>query len=335
MGFFEQFEKLRLHVPRLALMNFEAKASPFCNFTFQCENTHYSMGSDFLKGCSYNYWGYHNTDCVDCSYCRNCEGCYECIDCKNCCESTYLQDCEDCTDSWFCFDCQSLRDCFACIGLWRKQYYIYNKPYNKEDYYRTVNKLKHKPPEELRKLFREVKKQRPHIAMRESHNEYGCTGDYVFHSRACEFCFDVDHCSESAYLNNAINCSNSFDISFAGEPPLKNCYEIMSGMGLDNSSFCSSCWHGKNLEYCEYSFQCEFCFGCIGLKNRKFYILNIAYRPDEYFRRVAEIKESMKREDIYGKWFPSVYPLEDTLANEPSLHILHSFNGKGHAEKLS
>lgn len=325
MTFFEQFEKLRLHVPRLALMNFKEENSPYCNYTFKCVNSYYSIGSDFLKNSHYNYWGYHNINCIDCSYSRECEDCYECLDCKNCYNSTYLQDCEDCSNSTYCFDCQSLKDCFACIGLWRKQYYIYNKPYTKQKYFETVLKLNKKSPDELRKLFREVKKNRPHIYMHANHNEAPSTGDYIYNSRCVRFCFDIERCDNSIYLNNAINCSDSVDISFAGEPPLKGCYEIMSGMGLENSIFCRTCWHGKNLEYCEYCFECEYCFGCIGLKKRKFYILNVSYTPDEYFKKTAEIKAEMRIESEYGRWYNSPYPIEDTKAAEDFALIAHDF----------
>lgn len=323
MDFFEQFEKLRLNVPRLALMNFQGERSPYGNFTFRCIDCYYSIGSDFLKNSHYNYWGYHNKNSVDCSYCRDCDECYECLDCLNCYDCSYLQDCEDCRGSSYCFDCQSLQDCFACIGLWRKQYHIYNKPYTKEKYFETVEKLKNKPPEELRKLFREVKKIRPHIFMHQNHNEADCTGDYMYRSRNCQYCFDVDHCENSAYLNNAINCSNSYDISFAGEPSVKDCYEIMSGMGLENCMFCNSCWHGKNLEYSEYCFESEYCFGCIGLKKRKFYIFNMPYTPEAYSTEVAKIKDKMRSDRSYGKWFSTVYPIEDTKASEEFACIEH------------
>lgn len=328
MSFFDQFEKLRLNVPRLTLMNFKAKNSPYCNYTYKCANCHYSMGSDYLEDSHYNYWCYHNTNCTDCSYCRNCDNCYECLDSKNCSASSFLQDCEDCIDAAYCFDCQSLKDCFACIGLWRKQYYIYNKSYSKEEYFKTLQKLKKKPSEELRELFREVKKNRPHVFMHENHNETRCTGDYVYHSKNCFFCFDAEYCEDSTYLNNAINCRESHDISFAGEPPVKRCYEIMSGLGIEDCMFCSTCWHGKNLSYCEYCFQCEYCFGCIGLKDRKFYILNIPYKPDEYFKKTAEIISEMKRDKIYGKWFDSSYPCEDSLLLDINACITHSYTNK-------
>lgn len=313
MNFFDQFERLRLNVPRLALMNFQGTHSVYCNFTFQCKDCYLTIGSDFCKNSHYNYWSYHNGNCIDCSYCRDCEDCYESLDSKDCHDCLYLQDCEDCERSDYCFDCQSLKDCFACIGLWRKQYCIYNKPYNKEEYFATLEKLKKKTPEELKKLFREIKNVRPHVFMHERHNMGACSGDYTYESESCQMCFDVEKCKESAYLFNVIKCENSFDVCFAGEAPVKNCYEIMSGMGIENCMFCNCCWYGKNLEYCEICFECEYCFGCIGLKKRKFFILNIPYSPEEYFEKVKTIKAQMKEDGIYGQWFLSPYPVEDTL----------------------
>ncbi len=321
--FLEQFEKLRSSVPRLSLMNFRDERSPFCNFTYKCVDCYSTTGSDFLKNSHYNYWGYYNKNCVDSSYCRSCEECYECLDCRKCKDSSFLQDCEDCENSHYCFDCQDLRDCFACIGLWRKQYFIYNKLYSKDAYFETVAKLKKKQPNELRKLFKEVKKIRPHIYMRANHEEGLCTGDYISNSDSCQFCFDVEKCLNCLYMNNTNSCMHCTDVSFAGEDPVVNSYEIMSGMGLHDCNFCSTCWYGKNLEYCEYCFECEHCFGCTALKNRKFYILNLPYSPDEYFKKVEEIKTIMKRTGEYGRWFKSPYPIEDTKAAEEFACVGH------------
>lgn len=323
MTVFERFAQLQLKVPHIALMSFENEGSDFCNYTFRCKNSYRSVGSDFLEDSHYNYWGYHNKNSIDCSYCVDCEDCYECLDCKNCINASYLQDCADVVNSSYCFDCVSSRDCFACIGLFRKQYYVFNKAYSREEYRQKVEKLRRKSPEEIRKLFREVKSIRPHVYMRQNQNEGENTGDYVFRSVNCRFCFDADRCKESLYLNNAINCVECVDISFAGEPPLQECYEIMSGMGLKNCAFCNTCWHGQFLEYCELCFRCEYCFLCVGLRNRRFHIFNEPYEPKRYFEKVRELKEQMKREGSYGKWFPSVYPLEDTIACEDFPCIKH------------
>ncbi|MFA6520838.1 MAG: hypothetical protein WCT53_00410 [Candidatus Gracilibacteria bacterium] len=283
-----------------------------------------------MKDSHYNYWSYFNIDSIDCSYCRNCEGSFECVDCKNCLDSTFLQDCEDCTRCDYCYDCQNLEDSFACIGLWRKKYHIFNKPYTEEKYIELVNKLKKKPPEELRKLFKEVKRNRPHVFMRQNRNKGECTGDYISNSKSSQYCFDTEKCSNCCYMNNAISCTDCMDISFAGEASVKDCYEIMSGMGIEHSMFCSNCWYGKSLQYCEYCFNCEYCFGCVGLKDRKFYILNRAFAPDQYFETVAEIVERMRKNGEYGKWFSSVYPPEDSKMCEENECIMHNFQSATH-----
>ncbi|PIQ77735.1 hypothetical protein COV82_03015 [Candidatus Peregrinibacteria bacterium CG11_big_fil_rev_8_21_14_0_20_46_8] len=241
-----------------------------------------------------------------------------------------MQNSTNCTDCFYCFDCENLRDCFACIGLKDKQYYIFNKPYSREAYFERLNRLKKKSPEELRKLFREIKQKRPLLATHESGNTGICTGDYIYNCTNVRYSFDTRDCAESMYLTNAINCTNCYDISFAGEEPLEDCYEIMSGMGLKNCMFSSCCWYGKNLEYCEYCFECEDCFGCIGLRNKRYHILNVEYSPAEYHARVAAIKEEMKRDGIYGTWFPSAYTFQDTKAFEENTCIRHSFDTSAH-----
>lgn len=321
LSVFEEFERLRENTPRIGLMAFQNKNSVFCNYTFSCKNASYSVGCDYLENSHYQYWGYSNTDCVDCSYCTDCLSCYECLDCQQCSNSFYLQECAETHDSSYCFDCVSVRNCFACIGLFRKEFHIFNKPYAPDEYFKKVEKLRQKPANELRKLFREVKAYRPHVYMRQSRNDEKCTGDYVSLSKNSQFCFDVTRAKDSLYMTNAINCSECVDISFAGEPPLLGCYEIMSGMGLDECRFCNACWHDKFLEYCELCFHCEYCFLCVGLQNRKFYILNQAYEPPRYFAKVQELKERMKKEGSYGKWFPSAYPLEDSKACEDFMRV--------------
>lgn len=323
MSFFDAFEKLRNQTPKVALMNLAGQNSGYGNFTFQCIDSYYCIGSDFLSNSQYNYWGYHNKSCVDCTYCRYCEDCYECVDCQTCGNCGFLQDCESCENCFACYDCISLKDCFACIGLYRKQYYIYNKPYAKEEYFQKLAKLKQKLPSALRELFKDVKLLRPHIYIHQSHNRGVCTGDYIYFSSDSQFCFDVYRTHNSLYMNNAINCHECCDISFAGEASLSNCYEIMSGMGLENCGFCSQCWHGKNLEYCELCFNCEYCFGCASLKGRKFCILNTLYNPQEYFKEVEKIKREMKQDKTYGEWFRSSYPAEDSKAYDEFARIEH------------
>ena len=44
----------------------------------------------------------------------------------------------------YCFECHNCQNCFGCIGLRNKSYHIFNKQYNKEEYYQLLDKIKTK-----------------------------------------------------------------------------------------------------------------------------------------------------------------------------------------------
>ena len=52
---------------------------------------------------------------------------------------------------------------------------------------------------------------------------------------------------------------------------------------------------------------CEFCFGCIGLKHKKYCILNKQYSEDEYFQNVSMILDEMVARGEWGEFFPVKY----------------------------
>ena len=62
---------------------------------------------------------------------------------------------------------------------------------------------------------------------------------------------------------------------------------------------------------------CEDCFGCIGLKKRKYCIFNKQYSKEEYFELKDRIIEYMRGTKEYGEFFPiemSPFPYNITMA---------------------
>jgi len=43
---------------------------------------------------------------------------------------------------FYCDSCRGCSDCFGCVGLSKKQYYIFNKQYSKEEYFKLIEKIK-------------------------------------------------------------------------------------------------------------------------------------------------------------------------------------------------
>ncbi len=61
------------------------------------------------------------------------------------------------------------------------------------------------------------------------------------------------------------------------------------------------------------------CFGCAGINNKKYCILNKQYEKEEYEKLKKEIIAELQREGIYGEYFPpalSPFGYNDTLAQE-------------------
>jgi hypothetical protein len=54
------------------------------------------------------------------------------------------------------------------------------------------------------------------------------------------------------------------------------------------------------MEYCTRCFDCENCFGCVGLRRKKFCILNKQYFKDEYWKVLDELKCRLLEEGDYG-----------------------------------
>ena len=105
------------------------------------------------------------------------------------------------------------------------------------------------------------------------------------------------------------------DCDQIGYDPSELLYECIGNSGNTNCNFCYASWHNADIEYCEHVFNSHDCFGCISRSHAEYEILNQKYSKEDYFKRVREIKEELKREEMYGKWLlPSTYPYEDTIA---------------------
>ncbi|MDR0606981.1 MAG: hypothetical protein LBG52_01205 [Candidatus Peribacteria bacterium] len=65
----------------------------------------------------------------------------------------------------------------------------------------------------------------------------------------------------------------------------------------------------KYLLYCDACMNCQDCFACGGLRDKKYCILNKQYEKAEYERHVAQIIEQMQQTGERGEFFhPSLSP---------------------------
>lgn len=302
--FIKEFQKLYTASPQISHWTRASENCDYGDIIVVSKNSYMCFWSSNLEGCFYCYESRKNRFCTDCTFCEDCELCYECIDCVRCYNSNFLQDCKQCTDCWFCYHCIGSSDCFGCAGLQRKQYYIFNKQYSKEDYFKKIAELKKLPTEEIERQFMEVKLKTPCVFMHQMDNE-NCFGDYLLHSKNCYWCFDSYLCEDSMYIFNANlergtkNCMDCGPVANT----LERCYDIAFCGYLFDCNHCYWCDWLHNCEWCINVWEMNHCYGCVYLKHKEYLFLNKPISKAEYEKVTTRIDKelySLGVRDLHG-----------------------------------
>lgn len=320
--FFEQFKELRDVVPHIARGVINVENSDYSTNSSDIKDCYLVFASSNASSCMYgeNVWG--SKDCIDCTNTTDSELCYDCVMCARCYGLQSSVNCQDCSSSYFLLGCRSCKNCFGCANLQHQEYCIFNVQYSKEEYEQYLAGLNLKS----RKSRNSIKSQvvefwstqpQPHFLGRRADD---CTGNYIFDSARARECFmvrdaeDVHHC----YVLNG-GTRKCLDCAITGRNS-----ELMyeSGFGVINLSHLLFTFRAaqncSNLIYCWTPFNIQNCFGCVGLKNKQFCILNKQYTEAEYNKLVPRIIEHMMSTKEWGEFFPmwlSPVPYNRSLAN--------------------
>lgn len=317
--FIKQYEQLMLETPRIALVNMKATNSEYCTWSISNKNCYMCFAADHNEDCMWSRWLYFSKDCADCSFMHRSTLCYECLDSNSCYSCDNLQDCENCTDCEYCYDCIGCNNCIGCASQRRAQYKIFNQQYTKDDYFRMTAKIQDarrtnydEANRQMEEMFEQTKQKTPRKHVHILHSE-NCTGDYVYSSKNCHACFDINDSEDCGYLYEAVDkIKDCYDIYALEQAEM--CYEGVSNWGF-NINYTVGGWFSSNLEYCDFCQNCKDCFGCISLRAKQYCILNQQHTREEYERTVEAIKKDMRDKNLYGRWFPpSPYTFEDTMA---------------------
>lgn len=310
MNFLEEFRRLQLKAPRMGLQCVQNENSPYCQYTEKSRNCYMTYASYQSEDCMYNHRVFYCTDCNDCTLCQKCELCYECVDCVNSYNSDYCYHCKQVSDSLFCHFCIGCKYCFGCVGLRQAEYHIFNEKFSKEEYEKKVAELSKLPAAEVYKMMWHLITSVPVVSLYGDNNE-GCSGENIYNCKDSYWAFDSKGLRDCYYVYHCDDSKDLYDCSHLGWSEV--CYEIMSGGNLMNCMFCYGCWYSNDLEYCDLVYNSHDCFLCVSLNHASYCILNKEYSEEEYKKKVAEIKTSMKADGTWGQWYESGFPVEDTL----------------------
>jgi len=308
-------------------------------------NSDYCMNVSYLKDC---YLTFNTSYCENCCYCDELLNSKDCFDISNgekleisydslfnksCYKAIFSNFCENSDNIIFCKDCTGISNCFCCVGLRNKSYYIFNKPYTKEEYLEKIKDFNLGSYQSLIDVKNQVLNfwlKFPEKYIHGSHDN-NVNGDYIWNSKNIRNSYNIRNSENLKYCQGVIHDGGKdcFDQSLFGRSS-ELIYES-AAVGINSSSlkFCFQCYPDcLDLIYSITCVSSSNLFGCVGLRNKQYCILNKQYAKEEYEELVPKIIAHMNempctdkqgRTYKYGEFFPaelSPFAYNETVAQE-------------------
>ncbi|MFA5076500.1 MAG: zinc-ribbon domain containing protein [Patescibacteria group bacterium] len=320
--FFEQFSQLIKNVPRLTIINSKGINSDFCNYSYANKNCYLTIGCHYEEDCFYNDHSTKNHSCLELARSINCELSCNCVDSAKCYQCSYLDFCKECNNCHFCYNCSGCHDCFLSSDQLNQKYVFKNKQLTPHNYQQTVGDYLSGSYQQFERAQQEYLEIVKNTIKKYTHQVYcvDCVGDDLVNCKNLRYCFDATGCADCAYGVQMDEQYDSRDNDYMGYDRSEVCLETIGCSGVFNCYFCDSCWHDHHLQYSNLAFGSNDCFGCVGIKNQKYCILNKQYSEDEYKKLLSKVIDHLKKTGEYGWFFPlglSPYGYNATVNMEP------------------
>jgi hypothetical protein len=315
-NFFEQFSELSKTVPRLALWQRSVINSPYSNMCGECKNVYLStsvvVGSENVF---YSRAVDKSFNIFDSVNIKESDSCYENIEGEKNYNCRFLKLSRNCMDSYFLIDCVNCNNCALSSNLRNKEFYLRNKQYAKDDYFKEIEKLNLGSREAQTLIIEEFNDICLGAIYRYANivKSIDSTGNNLTNVKDCKDCFDLYNAENQKYCYRSFNMKDSMDIFFSASSELL--YEYTTGSLHDyNVKFSYSAMDQvRNADYTESCISSTNLFGCVSIKSKENVILNKIYTEDEYeILRKKIIKQmndvpytdSKGRVYKYGEFFP-------------------------------
>lgn len=329
--FFTQFAELLNRVPKV---NFFGQNNVNCDYStnvwddkncYLCTSTLKSEDICYSRGVDKSYW------CADCLHIADGNHAYECIDSNNINSSSFLIDSADCVNCHFLFDCRNCSDCFMSTNLRNKRFVFRNIQYTEQEFKKLIAEENISKHSSLEKLLEEFKLLRQNAIHKYAQivKSPNCTGNSISNSHNVKGGYYISSDAEdSKYCYRGHHFKDVYDAIFVVEAELT--YESANvGFGVARSMLSLNLSYSINdVQYCESCYSSSNLFGCFGLRDKHYCILNKQYTKEEYEELVPRIIAHMNemtytdkkgRTYKYGEFFPielSLFAYNETLAQE-------------------
>lgn len=304
--FFEQWNELNKAVPHISLWQIQNENSEYSHDASYNKDCYMLFASDYNRDCYYSWACIRCKDIVDSAAVYISEQCYECTDSIQCHSSTYGSYLRESSNCHFCFDLINCHNCFGSSGLRAKQYYWFNQQLSKEEWERRFRALRstHEEIEENRKKAYETSLKVPRKYVQQKKCE-DCTGHSIGFSKNVRDSYDAEECRDCAHGMFILQCKDLVDVDIAynnvelcyeSHSLIKNCFRVFFSYFVRDAKefwYSTECYASSNL------------FGCVGLRNKKYCILNKSYSKEAYEETRKRVIEHMKKTKEFGEFFPT------------------------------
>ena len=317
--FFGQIHELARKVPRPAR---STEGDVNCDYlvnTGWSKNCYLICNTTGAEDCAYGNAVDYSKNCFDNSHITKCERCYGSFWIRNSHRAHFSTRSMDNVSVWFCFGSKGLTDCFGCVNLMNKSYHIFNQPYSKEEYKRRIEEMKLNTWSGLQKAREEAiafSKQFPYACLNGVFN-VDVTGEYISDSKNVHYGYLVNGGKDLKYVQylQVPGAEDSMDLTIWGDKNVLAYENATSGWGIASSKFLLECWSEiRNVEYSMFCRNLSNSFGCVGLRNKSYCILNKQYSKEAYEALREKIIAHMSampytdkrgRTYAYGEFFPA------------------------------
>ncbi|PJA47310.1 hypothetical protein CO172_02265 [Candidatus Uhrbacteria bacterium CG_4_9_14_3_um_filter_36_7] len=106
-----------------------------------CQYVYFADGG--ARHCDWCVWAIaQSQDNAFCAEVVNSKDCYYSAGVPNCYGGLFLFWCVRCQNSELCIGCYDCENCFGCVGLLKKKFHFFNKPYTEKEYWQKVDQIK-------------------------------------------------------------------------------------------------------------------------------------------------------------------------------------------------
>lgn len=319
--FFSQYKRLAERVPRFGIMNLQSESCEYSNFAFESKSCYLVFGCVRNQDCLYGHIVWDCLDCVDTLYAFRCEWCSNSVDIVDCYDVHYSTESSNCRESYFLHDCQGCNNCFGCYNLRSKSYYFYNEPCTKEEYFSRLEKIMPLSREAVQSSLEWLEHVKRDSAIYPEYfglqNE-DVSGNHIYESKSVLESFDTKKGEECKHCYTTIGLFGCYDISFTGGNS-RFCVDSLTLFNSERVKHSHLISNSSDIDYSEYCYSSKNLFGCVGLRNNEYCILNKQYSKEDYHQLREKLIEHMKTTNEWGNFFPlknSPFAYNESIANE-------------------